>query len=159
MTITHYLGLTLLLAGASALALHADKGVTVNLSDGEPVQVPFAAIERINFADGLMHITAHDHTVTHVPLADITNMRFDEEITQTDVRDIDLDNISIHARNGEIEIIATEGLPLDICVYSLAGRRVAAQCTTAPCSLRMSDMDPGVYIIIVNDKTLKYINR
>lgn len=159
MTKSYILALSALMALTVTLPAAADKGVTVHMANGEDVQLPFARIERIDFGGGAMHLKDTDGTVTDIPYASVTDIRFDLEIDPNSVTDATFESMTLGINRGLISISAPDGTDVDLSIFSLSGQTVSSQRLKAPCTLDLNGLDKGVYIIKANDKTLKYINR
>ncbi len=148
------------LLATAAIGLSAGAKDTIVLTDnsGKTNEMHVGAIEEITFSNGNIIITTSNGKKSF-PLGDLDNIAFDymassnEDITIPIESDV---NISISGTTITAEANSADKT-LNIIAVNTAGMIVAATKGRESVSIDFSNWPRGIYIIVANDKTIKFI--
>lgn len=145
-----------LAATAVALAMTASAAgqkLTVTHSGGS-TQMDIPGITKITFDQGRMHVSSADGNQSF-DLGDIDKIDFDlnGEPTGSSVTSV-IGNIKISYLYNALNVTAPEG-PLTLEVYTVNGTAIAKTKGENNISFDFSQMPKGIYIVKINDKTIK----
>ncbi len=126
--------------------------------DGATHQWHIHAVDKITFEGADMVVTHADGTDT-LPVAAIGEMRFDREYDATaDIADALADGLDIAIAARVLTATAAPDVPVTITVYDTTGMMRATAASVGAASVDFNAMPAGIYIVKVNDKTLKLKN-
>ena len=127
----------------------------VNTNDGEK-KYDIKAIDFIDFNEEVMNIHL-ENTVENFNIDDIEDMVFDVVSGIEEIRDYNLaDDLNISIKGGVLTA-SQEGKTLTVRVFDMNGRVLDMATADSEISYSLADLDKGTYIIMVNDKAVKFI--
>ncbi len=131
----------------------------VPAGEGSVRQFPIDKIDKITFDGANMIVTTADGSEA-LPVSQIEKLCFDLEYDGVGEVAADLaDGLHTAISGGILSVTAGPGTAIHIAVYDTAGMLRHAVNATATASVDFNTMPSGIYIIKVNDKTIKYMNR
>lgn len=142
---------------SGALCVCADNTVSliVNTNDGKK-QYEINTIDFIDFEDDVMKIHL-DQTVEDINISDIEDMVFDILSGIEDVRDYELaDGLDVSVKGGVLAAVQ-EGKTITVRVFDMNGRLIDMASAESEISYSLADLAKGTYIVLVNDKAIKFI--
>lgn len=148
------------IAGMALFALNAnaDGEAIMKLNEsGKSTDYSISSISKITFEGNTMKIATADGVKTADVLS-IENITFSMKTSATDniVKDFE-DGISISSRGGIIEASAKSDMEIRIDVFSSAGTHMMQVHGKGNASVDLNTLPSGIYIVKVNDKTIKFI--
>ena len=127
----------------------------VNTNDGEK-KYDIKAIDFIDFNEEVMNIHL-ENTVENFNIDDIEDMVFDVVSGIEEIRDYNLaDDLNISIKGGVLTA-SQEGKTITVRVFDMNGRVLNMATADSEISYSLADLDKGTYIIMVNDKAVKFI--
>lgn len=152
---------SMILAAAivSAIAVSAEEKIVMTGADGSTQSINIDNVEKITFsADGSMVQVVTPAGTQSLPVEMISSITFD--LTGSGQSSIDATlapGLDISLVNGSFS--ATADGTINVAIYRINGQGVGAYKAEGQLSLDLNTLLPGtgVYIIKVNDKTIKYI--
>lgn len=142
-------------------AFYASADNTVNLivntNDGEK-KYDIKTIDFIDFNEGQDVMNIHlESTVDNIDITNVEDMVFDVVSGIEEVRDYDLaDNLNISIKGGVLTA-TQEGKTLTVRVFDMNGRALDMVSADSAVTYSLADLAKGTYIIMVNDKAVKFI--
>lgn len=113
-------------------------------------------LEKVTF-DGDEMVVHHSEGETRFNLGDIDRLAFDLDMTQgVDMVTELCDDIKVELFGGVFKATAADNFPLLVDVYTSGGQLVAHRSGKGFVSVDFNDKAQGIYIIRVNDKTIKF---
>lgn len=155
------LAATLLLCCAASGAADT-KPLTLVLEgiNADPIERAVSNSTVIFFSAGNAVITDDQTGTQTFLLENIANIHFDGEISSVDETELSLDSgVQIKVKSGIVSIEPDENTPFAYAVYSSEGRMAWQGHSATAVSLDFTTLPAGVYVIVANDKVLKFINR
>lgn len=126
----------------------------------DPVERAVSNSTVITFSAGNVVITDDQTGTQTFQLENIANIHFDGEISSVDETELTFDSgVTIKAKNGIVTIEPSENTPFAYAAYSTEGRMAYQGQSATAVSLDFTTLPTGVYVIVANDKVLKFINR
>ena len=123
-----------------------------------PRQYHIHLVDKITFEGGNM-VVAHAGGTDMLPVAEIEEICFDREYNATDdVTDVLAPGLDIAIRDHVITATAAPGTPVAVAVYDMSGMIRAAVTAVTEASVDLNPLPAGIYIVKVNDKTIKLKN-
>lgn len=114
----------------------------------------------ISFSAGNAVITDDQTGTQTFLLEDIDNIHFDGEIASVNETELSFDSgVTIKAKNGIVTIEPSENIPFAYAAYSYEGRMAYQGQSATAVNLDFTALTAGVYVIVANEKVLKFINR
>lgn len=155
-----YLPILIFCVGSTALAAGAQtKTMVVTTVSSESMPIPVSTETHISFSDDLSEMIVYSGNPDN-PLAfdidDIVNIVF-TMTSSSDRISAELDDLLISNRGGMVTISGAG--PIEYSAWDIAGSFVASGRGEQVVTLDFTDRPAGVYILRVNNKTLKFINR
>ena len=122
--------------------------MSVNLSD----------VKSIGFADGNMIVTLADETTKSVGLTTTTVLQFEGDVTAIAPVVGGADGIEVKYVGG---LVSATGLaePADAAVYNVSGQKVLNLRAWDGSPVSTAELGCGVYILKVNNKSIKFVKR
>ncbi|MDE6256291.1 MAG: T9SS type A sorting domain-containing protein [Muribaculaceae bacterium] len=151
-----------LLVACALGSLCATADTTVNLivntNGGEPKKYDISTIDFIDFNEDQDMMNVHlANTVDNIEIDNIEDMVFDIISGIEEIRDYDLAdglNVSI---NGGILNATQDGKTITVRIFDMNGRMLDMVSAESEISYSLADLDKGTYIVMVNDKAVKFI--
>ncbi len=140
------------LLATAAIGLSAGAKDTIVLTDnsGKTNEMHVGAIEEITFSNGNIIITTSNGKKSF-PLGDLDNIAFDYMASSNEDITIPISGTTITAEANSAD------KTLNIIAVNTAGMIVAATKGRESVSIDFSNWPRGIYIIVANDKTIKFI--
>ncbi len=140
------------LLATAAIGLSAGAKDTIVLTDnsGKTNEMHVGAIEEITFSNGNIIITTSNGKKSF-PLGDLDNIAFDYMASSNEDITISISGTTITAEANSAD------KTLNIIAVNTAGMIVAATKGRESVSIDFSNWPRGIYIIVANDKTIKFI--
>ena len=122
--------------------------MSVNLSD----------VKSIGFADGNMVVTLADETTKTLGLTTTTVLQFEGDVTAIAPVVGGADGIEVKYVGG---LVSATGLaePADAAVYNVSGQKVLNLRAWDGSPVSTAELGCGVYILKVNNKSIKFVKR
>ncbi len=132
--------------------------MTVLLNSSDRTSIKLSADTKIRFTEGnsKMQVTDNYGTVKEFELPDIASLQF---ALYSDIDDVisDVGGLTFACENGIVKIAGAE--EIEYIVTDSFGRIVTSGASTESITIDLTTHAPGVYIIIANNKTVKFVNR
>ena len=103
--------------------------IVIDRVGAEPLRIEIKTSTEITFSEGNAVITTANEAPQTIPLEDLANMSFD----------------------GDMSAVGT--------AFSIEGRMAYAGQSASEVTLDFTTLPAGVYVIVANDKVLKFVNR
>lgn len=139
----------------------ADEPTTATIKiggeSGELGSVQISTLSEITFTDTDMVINYGDDSVSY-PLGDISEITFSFSMSSNDNISADLgEELTVTLRDCVLYVTAGSDTPVVMAMYAVNGRLVASRNATGALTVDLNPYAKGIYIIKVNDKTIKFI--
>lgn len=132
----------------------------VSAADGSTQQFHVDTVDKITFAGDKMVVTHADGTA-EIPLTDIEKLCFDLEYDGISPVEADLGSgLQVSIADGIVTATAaTPEAPLQLIAVDTSGMLRLTLSATGTLEADMRPLGPGIFIIKINEKTIKYLNR
>lgn len=137
----------------------AENSAPIMLITGQSdvMEIKVASITKITFEGTKMLIDKADGNI-EMDITDVTNIVFDGEVTSEESIEANYaDDFTVKFDHGVMSLSVAPGKTANVTLYNASGQCFA----TAPnvmgeWSMSLTNLQPGVYIIRVNNKTFKF---
>lgn len=134
--------------------------IIIDRIGADPIEITVSTSTTITFADGNAVISDDKAGTQTIPLEDLANINFESEIASVDETEIAFDSgVTIKSANGLVTIEPGEAGAFVYAAFSIEGRMVCQGQSPAAVTIDFTSLPTGVYVIVANNKTLKFINR
>lgn len=143
--------------GAFYVSADNTVNLVVNTNDGEK-KYDIKTIDFIDFNEDQDVMNIHlESTVENIDIANVEDMVFDVVSGIEEIRDYDLaDDLHISIKGGVLTA-TQEGKTLTVRVFDMNGRALDMATADSEITYSLADLAKGTYIIVVNDKAVKFI--
>lgn len=123
----------------------------------DPITIEVSSISKITFDGTKMLIDKADGSI-EMDIADVTNIVFDAEVSAQESIAADFaDDFAVRFDYGVMTLSVAGGKTADVAIYNAYGQCIAtAAGIKGEWSKSLTDLNSGVYIIRVNNKTFKF---
>lgn len=133
--------------------------IVIDRVGAEPLRIEIKTSTEITFSEGNAVITTANEAPQTIPLEDLANMSFDGDMSSVEETLMTFDSgITIKSSHGVVSITPGEGAFV-YKAFSVEGRMAYAGESATEVALDFTTLPAGVYIIVANDKVLKFVNR
>ena len=132
--------------------------IVIDRVGAEPLRIEIKKSTEITFSEGNAVITSANEAPQTIPLEDLANLSFDGDMSVEDTRMTFDSGITIKSSHGVVTITPGEGAFV-YKAFSIEGRMAYAGQSASEVTLDFTTLPAGVYIIVANDKVLKFVNR
>lgn len=145
--------LSFMLVVAAALPAVADAYNYLTLVTGATAQsLPLTSVKRITFSDGSLVVTEVDGSQSSIALSVLSSIRFTENPTESGVRSLGGQNVSLRMDGGRLVASGTGVLTL----YNANGQVVRRQTVhSGHGEMSLTALSRGIYIARFGNRTLK----
>lgn len=150
--------LILSLLACAAFTANADDIINLKVAtkSGE-TSFDIKEIEKITFDGDKMTVSQFEKAATDFDINSIDEMTFYVISGVENVYDFDLENRLNVKVNRNILTATQPGQHLSLRIFDLNGRAIDSREAEEELSYTLSDLPKGIYVIIVNDKAIKFI--
>ena len=140
--------------------MSADDQMLVHLNNASsPHKIEVSGKTKKKKKKNIMNVSQSSGTMS-INIADIDRMVFDLQTSSADEIDTPLDGeISFAVTGRRVTATSTSGGEVTLRIYDTAGHTTASLSSPGTVEFDFSGMQPGVYIILCNGKTIKYLNK
>lgn len=147
-----------LVAGMMSAGVYADNDIkfVVNGSDGSQKQFQLDEIENITFVGNMMVVRTAEGEET-LDIDSIEDMLFDIVSGIEDVYESQTDGGLLLKVEGGILKASQNDAALHLRIFDMSGKMMATSSAVAELEYDLSTLNSGTYIVMVNDKAIKFI--
>lgn len=132
--------------------------VTDTASSAQLMSVNLSDVKSIGFADGNMVVTLADETTKTVGLTTTTVLQFEGEATAIAPVVGGTDGLDVKYAGGFVSATGLAALA-DAAVYNVSGQKVMNLRAWDGSPISTAELGCGVYILKVNNKSVKFVKR
>jgi len=136
---------------------HADNKVNMVIAGADGMSaIAVDNITNIAFDGNVMIVNAADG-VRQVDVTQLTNITFDFSTSVSDRVAFEKDDVSLLFDSGVLTVNCTDGTPVSVVVYAIGGNLVKTLYATGSVTADLTELPKGVYVVIANGKTVKFV--
>ena len=144
-----------------SLCAFADDNVTLQIFDktgGDPMEIPVNSVRKLTFQDAAFVVEFNDISIKNLLLYydDVSSMKFSDTPTGIDTVNPDGNNAGQIIYNGSTIQFVGFADNVTAMLYDIAGRPVMKFSIVGDAYLNAESLAPGIYVVRVNNKSLKF---
>lgn len=147
------------IAAATALSASAEMSVRVQDAVGNDVTAPLKLSTRISFGQAAIEIANEGTATLSIPYADALSISF---VTPSSVAPVLADSglrLKHNPVGDQLELTGYAGAPSAMSISSLSGLRMMSLANWTGEAIDVSSLAPGIYILNIDSKTIKFIKQ
>lgn len=148
------LGMIAALSSATTLADETD--VVVVKADASQVAFPIVGVQRIVFGDEALSVCQTDGTQTDYSYADVRAIKFTVVDTPDAIAALTAERLSLKTNGRTLFIDGWDGSEARLAIYNAAGMQLASDAHWTGGAIDLGAAAHGVYILKINQTTLKF---
>jgi hypothetical protein len=156
-----FIGLLLFFSLISTQYTHAQNSLIVKFNDGSETRTLLSTLDRITFSDGNMVLKKTDATSSDFIISNVGKMTFGSYDAVQDVFN-DKESLAIYP-SPATNYIRLKNAPADhadIIIFGLDGTvLIKERLTDSTQQIDISNLASGLYLITVNNKTMKFTKQ
>lgn len=134
--------------------------IVIDRVGAEPLRIEIKTSTEITFAEGNAVITSANEAPQTIPLEELANISFDGDMSSVEETLMTFDSgITIKSGHGIVTITSAGEGAFVYKAFSIEGRMAYAGQSVTDVTLDFTTLPAGVYVIVANDKVLKFVNR